>query len=160
MSRKQIQMANLLMNIIMSIILTIIGTLVINHGTGQGPIAWGTSAAWQDLCQTWLTAFFVGFTVGDLLPSIEWGTKLGAKVGAKPGTWFNYLFQVVVLTVVMVTVIVAFLILIKAGFAAWWMLSSMVFWPLMGAAFIVILLTLKPVMILVSKMSDSGPAAH
>lgn len=153
MSRQQIQMANLLMNLIMSVILTVLATLILTNGA----MDWGAGATWEGLVQTWLAALCIGFTVGDLLPSIEWGTKLGIKLGAKPGSLGNYIAQCVVLAFVMVTMIVAILMLIKVGFAPWWAMSTKVYLPLLGAALVVILATLKPVMSLV--LRGSAPAA-
>jgi len=153
MSRQQIQMANGLSNLVMCLILTFIATAMLTPPPG---VAWGEGVTWLGLFATFLTAFCIGYTVGDLVPSIEWGTKLGAKLHAKPGSWGNYFFQSLILDIVMVTFIVAILVFVKlmfggAPFSMWWGMCMKIYLPLLGIALVVILIILKPIMMLVMR---------
>ncbi|MCL2470610.1 MAG: hypothetical protein FWF25_02560 [Propionibacteriaceae bacterium] len=144
MTRGQIQKVIFLVNLIMGAVMTVTATMVLT----PGGIQWGQGATWEGLLQTWIVAFFIGYGVGELIPAMDWATHLGVKLSGKPTSLVTYVLQCVILAIVMVTMIGIFLCLVKGGFAMWWFMISKIYFPLLGAAFVALLIVLKPILML------------
>jgi len=138
--------------------MTVVATMVLT----PGGIEWGQGATWEGLLQTWIVAFFIGYGVGELIPAMDWATHLGVKLSGSPTSLVTYIIQCIILAIVMVTMIGIFLCLVKGGFDMWWFMISKIYFPLLGAAFVALLIVLKPILMVAmagSKRPVEAPAA-
>ncbi|WKY43953.1 hypothetical protein Q5O14_15175 [Eubacteriaceae bacterium ES2] len=66
---------------------------------------------------SFLTSFFVSYTVGDLIPAKKWGDSLAAKLNLKKESIPAYLISIIIVTICMVTIISFMSTLIQLGFS-------------------------------------------
>ncbi len=66
---------------------------------------------------SFLTSFFVSYTIGDLIPAKKWGDSLATKLGLKEESSPAYFVSMIIVSVIMVTIISFMSVFMQLGFS-------------------------------------------
>lgn len=147
------EIINIVMNIVLGLIITLAINIVMSMQLGVNVVTV------EGVVATWFSSFVVGYTAGCLGDPIGWAMKLGQKLGVR-GSALQYCLNALVLALYMGTLIDfgnMLITMLPNGLAAWadMFITWLVF--IWVAAFVSILIFLKPVQIAASKISGFDP---
>lgn len=133
MNPKQGRFMNIVMNLLLGSVIGALALVILNN------------FSLLVFIQNVIAGFFVGYTIGDLVPSLPMGMKFANKLGLKQDSFVGYLCSTAVLALIMVTTISFFSMFVGMGFdrilfPIWWSVYPKVLLP----AYFLLLIVLKP----------------